>query len=186
MRKVAALCVSRGSVYFEIEGVDAYDIERDVRTFQGGMPVVAHPPCRAWSAQCRHQAKPLPGEKELALLCHEHLLANGGILEHPAHSTLYDELDLPKPGSTKNKWGQLWSAQVRQSWWGDPRDKKTWLTFYGIDSMQIDFPFALTNRGETLPAWNKMSKNQRAATSRPMAEWLVAKARLARIFQDCS
>lgn len=67
----------------------------DVRTFQGGMPIVGHPPCRSWSAFCRHQAKPLLGEKELAPFVVEHLRKCGGVMEHPAHSTLWDALNLP-------------------------------------------------------------------------------------------
>ena len=78
MRAVAALCVAPNSVYKTMPGVDAYDKARDVRQFAGGMPVVAHPPCRAWSAYTAHQAKPEPGEKELGLLCADWLKREGG------------------------------------------------------------------------------------------------------------
>ena len=47
VRNVAALCVAPNSHYKTMPGVDAYDISRDVRSFTGGMPVVAHPPCRS-------------------------------------------------------------------------------------------------------------------------------------------
>lgn len=49
-RPVAVLCVQRRTQYRDLPGVECYDIDRDVRTFAGGMPVVAHPPCRSWSA----------------------------------------------------------------------------------------------------------------------------------------
>lgn len=78
MRTVAALCVAPNSVYKTMLGVDAYDKGRDVRQFAGGMSVVAHPPCRAWSAYTSHQAKPEPGEKELGLLCADWLKREGG------------------------------------------------------------------------------------------------------------
>jgi len=54
---VAVLCVSALSIYKGLPGVECYDPKRDVRTFAGGMPVVAHPPCRSWSALLR-----APGE----------------------------------------------------------------------------------------------------------------------------
>ena len=51
---VAALCVAPNSLYKTMPGVECYDQARDVRSFTGGMPVVAHPPCRAWSAYTAH------------------------------------------------------------------------------------------------------------------------------------
>lgn len=42
--KVAVLCVAPKSVYHSLKDVECYDINRDVRTFEGGMPVVGHPP----------------------------------------------------------------------------------------------------------------------------------------------
>lgn len=97
MRTVAVLCAARNSVYHEMEGVDVFDALRGARSFAGGMPVIAHPPCRAWSAYCAHQAKPAPGEKELGIWCAEQVRENGGVLEQPAHSRLFDAAKLPKP-----------------------------------------------------------------------------------------
>lgn len=55
--KVAALCVHKRSIYKSIPNVEAYDERRNAFTFHGGCPIVAHPPCRAWSLRLRHQAK---------------------------------------------------------------------------------------------------------------------------------
>lgn len=107
--RMAALCVAPRSVYHALPEVDAYDLRRDVRSFAGGLPVVAHPPCRAWSAYCAHQAKPLPGEKDLGPLCVEWLRKEGGVLEHPAHSRLFAACGLPRPGETR---GDLWTVGV--------------------------------------------------------------------------
>lgn len=167
---IAALCVSRNSIYKTLPGVDCYDMDRDVRTFNGGVPIVAHPPCRAWSAYCAHQAKPLPGEKELAPMCVNLLKQNGGVLEHPAHSRLWQALDLPRPGETRDG---LWCIQVNQSWWGDTRTKKTWLLFSGVDKGDVVLPFALHNANGDRRRWQVMSKIQRAATCEPLARWLV-------------
>lgn len=62
---VAVLFARQDSTYKGLPDVDVYDIERDARTFQGGMPVVAHPPCRAWG-RLRTFANPRPDEMNLA------------------------------------------------------------------------------------------------------------------------
>ena len=85
-RTVAVLCVAANSIYRDLPGVEVFHKRRDARTFAGGMPVVAHPPCRAWSAHTRHQAKPEPGDAELGPMCVDVLRREGGVLEHPAHS----------------------------------------------------------------------------------------------------
>lgn len=176
---IAVLCAARNSIYKRFEGVEVYDIERDVRTFEGGKPVVAHPPCRAWSAYCAHQAKPAEGEKDLGPLCVDWLKQCGGILEHPAHSRLWDHCGLPKPGRTR---GELWSMEVNQSWWGDTRIKKTWLLIAGVLPGDLPaVPFRLHDTRGDRRRWQVMSKHQRAATVPAFAEWLVTVAREATV-----
>ena len=97
LRLVSVLCASRNSVYKTLDAVDVYDATRDARTFPGNTPIIAHPPCRSWSAFCRHQAKPEPGEAELGLWCAEQLRKCGGVLEQPAHSRLFAAAGLPLP-----------------------------------------------------------------------------------------
>lgn len=173
---VAVLCVAPKSIYHTLAGVEVYDPRRDVRTFAGGMPVVAHPPCRSWSAYCAHQAKPLPGEKELGPLCVEWLRKCGGVLEHPAHSRLFAHCGLPKPGESR---GGLWTVEVWQAWWGYPMRKQTWLCFSGVDVRAVQFPFALHAAGNDRRCEQMMSKQQRSATHPALAQWLVDAARLA-------
>lgn len=103
MRTVAALCVAPRSAYHDMPGVEAYDMKRDALTFPGGMPIVAHPPCRAWSAYCAHQAKPVAGEMELGLWCADMVRKWGGVLEQPAHSRLFDAACLPKPSAVSRQ-----------------------------------------------------------------------------------
>jgi hypothetical protein len=172
---VAALCVAPKSIYRSLPGVECYDRNRDVRTFAGGMPVVGHPPCRSWSAYCAHQAKPLPGEKELGPLVVEWLRKCGGVLEHPAHSRLWDACGLPKPGWTSR--ADLWSAEVLQAWWGDTRTKKTWLCFFGVCPTEVHWPLRLHEPGGDRRRWQVMSNQQRSATNPALAEWLVNVAR---------
>lgn len=175
MRTIAALCVSPRSIYHTLPGVECYDINRDARTFGGGMPVVAHPPCRAWSAYCAHQAKPLPGEKELGHWCVTRLMDCGGVLEHPAHSRLWDACDLPKPGWATR--GDCWSIEVLQAWWGDSRSKTSWLCFFGVNPNDVVLPIRLHDARGDRRRWQLMSKSQRSKTPPAMAEWLVAVAR---------
>ena len=168
---IAVLCAAKNSIYKQLEGVDVYDIARDARTFQGGVPIVAHPPCRAWSAFCRHQAKPAIGERDLAPYCVDWLAKCGGVLEHPAHSTLWATLGLPRPGA--GIVNGMWSMWVQQNWWGDSRTKNTWLLFSGISKTDIELPFQLHNPSGDRRRWQLMSKSQRAATSPAFAMWLV-------------
>lgn len=178
-RTVAALCVAPNSGYKAMPGVECYDQARDVRSFPGGMPVVAHPPCRAWSAYTAHQAKPAPGEKELGLLCAEWLRREGGVLEHPAHSRLFEAARLPMPGQ---RLGDLFTVPVLQAWWGYPMRKATWLCFSRVDLQLLDFPHCEHDSRAGIGDRRRqqvMSKHQRAATVPTLAEWLVSAARQA-------
>ncbi|MBT3041996.1 MAG: hypothetical protein KME67_03970 [Candidatus Thiodiazotropha sp. (ex Codakia orbicularis)] len=132
-KKVAVLFARSDSNYKEISDCDVYDIERDATTYAGGMPVIAHPPCRAWG-RLRHFAKPRPGEKELAFFAVEQVRRNGGVLEHPAYSTLWDAAGLPKPGES-DEWG--FTEHVNQFWWGHKALKPTWLYICGVDRSKL-------------------------------------------------
>ncbi len=178
-REVAVLCCAPRSVYHRMASVQAFDMARDARSFAGGMPVVAHPPCRSWSAYCAHQAKPQPGEKDLGPLCVDWLRKCGGVLEHPAHSRLWDACGLPKPGSEHRR--NLWSAEVLQAWWGDSRTKTTWLCFFGVSPLDVHWPIRLHDPRGDRRRWQVMSKTQRSKTPEAMAVWLVETARKAQL-----
>lgn len=179
MRTVAVLCVAPRSVYKGLPDVECYDRDRDALTFRGDKPVVAHAPCRAWSAHCRHQAKPLPGEIELGLFCAGMVKRCGGILEQPAHSLLWDAARLPLPGWTAR--AGMWSAEVWQCWWGYPMRKATWLLFSGISPNDVHYPLKLHPRGEDRRREQLMSHAERSATSEAFARWLVELARLSKV-----
>lgn len=158
-------------------GLEVYDIKRDARTFPGGMPVVAHPPCRSWSAKCRHQAKPEPGEQMLGLWCAAQVRLHGGILEQPAHSHLWKAAGLPAPGDPETS--TSYTLQTWQAWFGYPMKKATWLYFCGIDRDKVEIPFRLHPPGNDRRREQVMSKRQRSETIPAFAEWLVALARTA-------
>jgi hypothetical protein len=178
-RLVGALCVAPNSVYKRIPGVEVFDKARDVRTFAGGMPVVAHPPCRAWSAYTAHQSRPHPDEKELGHYCAEMLRKEGGVLEHPAHTRLFKAAGLPMPGQRQ---GDLYTMLVSQAWWGYPMRKATWLCFCGVDIGALTLPYRSHDSSAGVGDRRRqqvMSNHQRAATCEPLAHWLVDVARSA-------
>jgi hypothetical protein len=172
---IAVLCVHKNNHYRGMEGVEVYDKKRDARTFPGGMAVVAHPPCRAWSAFCRHQAKPEPGEKELGLWCANQVDINGGILEQPAHSTLWMAAGLPMPGRIENP--ESWSAEVWQVWWGFFQAKRTWLYFSKIHPSHVHWPLRLHPRGGDKRAWQLSNPTARSKSTPEFARWMVETAR---------
>jgi len=177
---IAVLCAARNSVYHELAGVEVFDERRNARTFAGGCPIVAHPPCRSWSVKTKHQAKPAPGEPELGLWCCEQLQRWGGVLEQPAFSKLFSAAGFPHP-SIRQPEGPVWTIEVWQAWWGYPMKKATWLAFCGIPRASVDVPMRLHPRGQDRRAEQRMSRNQRSATTREFAEWLVAYARTSNV-----
>ena len=128
---IAVLCAARKTAYRDIPNVEVYDEVRDARTFQGGMPVIAHPPCRRWTKFGRDMLKgfskrhpghapPSPdeieNERQLGLQCVRMVQVNGGIVEQPAKSGLWEAAGLPLPGSPQSE--DSFSLLVWQAWWG--------------------------------------------------------------------
>lgn len=173
--KVAVLCVGNKSQYHGMTDVEVYDQARNALTFKGGMPVVTHPPCRAWSIHCSHQAKPDPGEKKLGIWCVDQVKKWGGVVEQPAHSKLWDATGLPRPSWTHN--ADSWSLEVWQAWWGYPMKKATWLYFSKINPLFVVYPLRLHARGQDRRREQLMSHKQRSETTKEFAEWLVKMAR---------
>lgn len=179
MKSVAVLCAAKRSVYHGMHLVEVYDSVRDAWTFADSIPVVAHPPCRLWSAFCSHQAKSEypEHEKALGVWCVDQVRRCGGVLEQPAHSRLFERCNLPKPGQAH--W-EGFSIEVPQYWFGDTREKNTWLWFYKITEKSLpQLPFRLKPEGGDRRIWQLMSsKNQRERTTKEFAEWLIECARM--------
>lgn len=190
MKKVAVLFCRSDSIYKKMPNVDVYDQQRDALTFPGGMPIVGHPPCRAWG-QMRGLANPPPGERELAIWCINQIRANGGVLEHPRASLLWKEMNLPT-GKKKDKWGGF-SISVDQSWWGHRARKNTMLYICGIRPKDIPpipmslkvIEFSISSNSKTrayrrkhnLPYLAEVTKAEREHTPEKLAEWLIELAR---------
>jgi hypothetical protein len=132
---IAALFVRADSHYKGMPGVDAWDMDRDARRYDGELPVVAHPPCRAWG-RLRQFAKPRPDEKALAIFAVEKVRQLGGVLEHPEHSTLWKEAGLPLPGKGVDQFGG-WTLPIDQFWFGHLARKRTWLYIVGTAPAEL-------------------------------------------------
>ena len=141
MQTVAVLFARPDSVYKTLPGCDVYDIERDARTWLGGAPVVAHPPCRAWG-RLRAFAKPRHDEKDLARWSVSQVRQWGGVLEHPESSMLWADQHLPR-GQERDDFGG-WTMPIHQWWFGHRAQKRTWLYIVGVEPWEVpDFPLRL-------------------------------------------
>jgi hypothetical protein len=184
VKTVAVLFARADSIYKTLPGCDVYDINRDARTWPGGCPVVAHPPCRAW-ASLRNWAKPREGEKDLALWAVAQIRAWGGVLEHPALSTLWTVAALPKSGE-HDKFGG-WTLVADQHWWGHRARKRTRLYICGIKPSDIPtMPMRLGDATHTVGLWSgrdratcrpSIAKHEYEETPTEFALWLVKLAR---------
>lgn len=168
MLDVAVLFARANSVYKSIPGLDVYDLARDARTYTGTSPVVAHPPCRSWG-RLRYLAKPRVDERQLADFAVAAVRRCGGVLEHPASSTLWAHAALPAPGRAPDQFGG-WTAQVQQCDWGHRAQKLTWLYIVGVHP--DDLP-PLPPPGQPSHVVERMCVAERERTPLPFATWLV-------------
>ena len=186
--QIAVLFARSDSCYKELPECDVYDIDRDARTWGGGFPVIAHPPCRAWG-RLRHMANPRPDEKDLGFFAVDKIRQFGGVLEHPKKSTLWPAAGLPAIGQRDEFGG--WTLPINQNWFGHKAEKGTYLYIVGCEPSDIpDVPMVLgradyvvssgsTNhikKGE--PGWRpSISHAEREHTPPELARWLVELAK---------
>lgn len=179
---VAVLFARSDSIYKTIPGLEVFDLARDARTYKGELPVVAHPPCRAWG-RLRAFAKPRPDEKMLACFAIDTVRRVGGVLEHPASSSLWKTCGLPLPGAGFDDFGG-WSIEVPQKWWGHLAEKNTWLYVCGVSPRSIpDLPFTLGAASHVVASSSMkkggreirrdLPRHLREATPPAFATWLV-------------
>ncbi len=174
---VAVLFARADSSYKQIEGVDVWDVERDARRWPGGCSVVAHPPCRAWG-RLRQFAKPRPDEKDLARWAVAQVRNWGGVLEHPAGSTLWGDMGLPFPGLFDAFGG--WTLAAPQKWWGHKAEKASWFYVVGCAPRDIpSIPYVLGDAAYVVQSRKRndyrphISKAEREHTPPQLARWLV-------------
>jgi hypothetical protein len=186
---VAALFVRADSIYKTMPGVDAWDEARDARRWRGGCPIVVHAPCRGWG-RLRQFSHATEEERQMAVLAIWLVRLHGGVFEHPAESTLWVHMGLPRPGASPDAYGG-YSIEVRQCDHGHRAEKLTWLYVVGchVDNLPAMPPRAeptgviKPQRGipRGLPI---VTKREREATPPAFARWLVDLARRCRVRQE--
>lgn len=181
MRPVAILFARADSVYHLLPGCDVYDAERDARTFSGGMPVVAHPPCRAWG-RLRRFARLRKGERLLATWSVRQVRRWGGVLEHPAASLLWPKAGLPAPGCRDAHGG--WTLPIHQHAFGHRAEKATLLYIVGVEPgavpaipLRLDEPTHVVQSRKRHDYRPHVTKAEREHTPYALAAWLVDLAR---------
>lgn len=177
--QVAALYIDPLGPYPKIEGVDCWDETRDARQYAGPLPVVAHPPCGPWG---RLRGFSKNRDKDCALFAVKQVQQWGGVLEHPACSTIWDVCELPKPGKPPDRFGGF-SIEVCQVDWGHVAEKRTWLycvgvkgTFHRPERREPTHVISTLN-GARKGKYKACSKQQRRRTPPEFALWLVSLAR---------
>lgn len=177
LKKVAVLFSRKHSVYKTLPDLDVFDIDRDARNYVASLPVIAHPPCRAWG-RLRSFAKPRDGERDLAIFAVDQVRRCGGVLEHPASSTLWNVAGLPRPGYGFDSFGGF-TFSVDQSWFGHRAPKPTWLYIVGVDPSRLpSVPFHL---GVASGRIENMGVTERESTPILFAKWLVELANSVRV-----
>lgn len=182
MKAVAALYVDveRGP-YAQMQGVDAWGVERDARLYAGPHPVVAHPPCGGWGLlrMSRHHIWGKNGwstpeldreasEMSCGPIAVRQVRQFGGVLEHPAHSMLWDYCSMPRPGLFSDSHGGF-TVVVWQGAYGHDAPKKTWLYCVDVDRGALDLRGFADPGGRVQSMWS----SKRHLTPQPFAELLV-------------
>lgn len=139
---IAALFVAKDGCYFNLSGIDPWDMERDARHYAGPYPVVAHPPCQRWG-RFWHGSTRKPHQFKLGddNGCFASALASvrqwGGVLEHPEGSRAWRHFGLAPPPRSGG-WVVAddvggWTCCVEQGHYGHFARKATWLYANGVE-----------------------------------------------------
>jgi hypothetical protein len=190
---VAALFVRADSIYKTLPGVDCYDEQRDARSWPGGCPIVAHPPCRTWGCLKAFATAAPPHEHALGPWTVEQVRRWGGVIEHPKGSTLFWECGCLRPNKGPDQWDGI-TIEVEQFHWGHKARKRTLLYIVGTKNIPdrpqregtpthvIDRPGAARKleRPSSAGKLPWVSHKEREATPPDFARWLVELARKCR------
>lgn len=175
--KIPVLFTQKNSNYNLDQKFDCYDIERNALTCSSRSAAIYHPPCRSWG-RLRGLAHRIPVEHWLAVWSVIRCRKFGGVIEHPAGSTLWKLMKLPLPGSGYDNYGG-WSMSINQSWFGFKATKNTWLYIVGINAGQLpDYTISLNavthcvSTSKNMSGKKELSKQSRAKTPAPLCNFL--------------
>ena len=150
---IAALFVETNGCYFNLEGVDPWDRERDARLYAGPHPVVAHPPCerwgRYWSGGPSARERRILGDDGGCFTAAIRAVRKwGGVLEHPEASHAWATYCIPIPNRTGG-WTyagrfvggfggmHAYTCCVEQGHYGHSARKATWLYTVGLEPPEL-------------------------------------------------
>lgn len=144
---INALFVEKNGVYYGLDNVDPWDIERDAMTYKGNDPVIAHPPCQLWGKMAKVNYARWGGEHNkpgndggMFKFSLDTVNRCGGVLEHPSMTYAWGEYELTKP--IANQWtksGYGWVCEVWQSAYGHKANKSTWLYYVGPKPFDLNW-----------------------------------------------
>ena len=176
---ISVLFVSKNSVYKSL-GVDCWDEDRNALNWPGGNPGIFHPPCRLF---CRlsHMSTAPREEKHLAYWSVDMVRIWGGVLEHPAYSKLWKDVNLPKPG----QWDDHgFTVGLDQFCFGHPAQKRTWLYICGTKMkdlpgmpLRMGYPEDIFAGGSRKYVNGSRHSGIRSATTFEFARWLIQVAK---------
>lgn len=166
---------------------DCYGAVRDARTYEGELPVIAHPPCGPWGRMANWCTKQDP---LLAISAVEQVRRVGGVLEHPIDSKLWAECDIPRPTPPSSPHridadlGPGFTERVEQWRWGHSCVKPTWLYIVGYEPDELP-PQPERDESEKpdyrLVNIRTVSKKARRLTPPDFATWLTEIASQCRV-----
>ena len=175
--QIPVLFVNEKTVYSQLD-CDCWDEKRNAVKISSRLAGVYHPPCRTWG-RLRSFANFHPGEHWLAVWAIIRIRKYGGVLEHPAGSTLWKLMCLPLPGSGYDSFGGF-SVKINQHDFGFECEKNTWLYICGIDVNLLPVqPLNFNAITHTISSSKiksgkkEISKNKRASTTIILAAYLV-------------
>jgi len=142
---IAALYVQTGGAYFGMEGIEAWDENRDARLYPGPHPIVGHPPCQRWGKLWAGQPlhikrtgiRKIKGDDAGCFAaCLASARKHGGVIEHPWGSHAWPHFGLNRP-SRAGGWIPAdfhggWTCCVEQGRYGHYARKPTLLLVYGV------------------------------------------------------
>jgi hypothetical protein len=162
----AVLCSRVKSHYKANPLLDVYDHKRDAFNYNGNLPVIAHPPCRAWG-KFHHWSNHPAKEVELAIFCVAKVQSLGGVLEHPAYSKLWLACQLPRPGDPPDQFGG-YTIRINQCDFGHRAQKATWLYIAKKTPPPMPAPRLAVHTVE------RMGRAERERTPLELASWLFS------------
>ncbi len=179
---VAVLFARRDSCYKLLPDLDVWDQDRQAQHWDGGASVIAHPPCRAWG-RMRQFAQPLGEERDLALFAVQQVRTWGGVLEHPAESSLWPRTGMPRPGKFPDYFDG-YTIELDQWRFGHRAEKLTWLYIVGCEPDDLPpiperegKPTHCVRPTKSYPRLPSITKPEREHTPIEFAKWLVEVAR---------